>query len=65
MTDPMSWKRVSAFLSARGEFSMIIASTVVTQVAFEGIKQITLGVVVLTTVFATLAIPAFRSRLEH
>lgn len=65
MTDPMSWKRVSAFLSARGEFSMIIAGTVVTQVPFEGIKEITLGVVVLTTIFATLAIRAFRSKLER
>ncbi len=65
MTDPMSWKRVSAFLTARGEFSMIIASTVVTQVAFEGIKEITLGVVVLTTLFATLAIRAFRSKLDR
>ncbi|MFM8927654.1 MAG: cation:proton antiporter [Rhodoluna sp.] len=65
MTDPMSWKRIAAFLSSRGEFSMIIASTVVAQVAFQGIKEITLGVVVLTTVFSTLAIRAFRSRLEH
>lgn len=65
MTDPMSWKRVSAFLSARGEFSMIIAGTVVTQVPFEGIKEITLGVVVITTIFATLAIRAFRSKLER
>ncbi|NBW72899.1 MAG: cation:proton antiporter [Microbacteriaceae bacterium] len=65
MSDPMSWKRIAAFLSSRGEFSMIIASTVVAQVSFQGIKEITLGVVVLTTVFSTLAIRAFRSRLEH
>lgn len=65
MTDPMSWKRIAAFLSSRGEFSMIIASTVVAQVAFQGIKEITLGVVVITTFFSTLAIRSFRSRLEH
>lgn len=65
MSDPMSWKRIAAFLSSRGEFSMIIASTVVASVTFEGIKEITLGVVVLTTIFSTLAIRSFRSRLEH
>lgn len=65
MSDPMSWKRIAAFLSSRGEFSMIIASTVVASVTFEGIKEITLGVVVLTTIFSTLSIRSFRSRLEH
>lgn len=65
MTDPMSWKRISAFLTARGEFSKIIASTVVTQVAFEEIKEITLEGVVLTALFATLAIRAFRSKLDR
>jgi len=65
MTDPLSWKRIGAFLSSRGEFSMIIATTVVTQQALAGVKEITLAIVVLTTIFSTLAMRWYRSRLEH
>jgi CPA2 family monovalent cation:H+ antiporter-2 len=65
MSDRMSWRRIGAFLVARGEFSMIIAATVVANTAFTGLKEITLGVVVLTTVFSTLAIRYLRSHLER
>jgi CPA2 family monovalent cation:H+ antiporter-2 len=65
MTDKMSWRRIGAFLVARGEFSMIIAATVVASTAFAGLKEITLGVVVLTTIFSTLAIRFLRSPLER
>jgi CPA2 family monovalent cation:H+ antiporter-2 len=65
MSDRMSWRRIGAFLVARGEFSMIIAATVVANTAFVGLKEITLGVVVLTTVFSTLAIRYLRSHLER
>ncbi len=65
MSDRMSWRRIGAFLVARGEFSMIIAATVVANTAFAGLKEITLGVVVLTTIFSTLAIRYLRSRLER
>jgi CPA2 family monovalent cation:H+ antiporter-2 len=65
MSDRMSWRRIGAFLVARGEFSMIIAATVVANTAFTGLKEITLGVVVLTTVFSTLAIRYLRSLLER
>ena len=65
MTDPLSWKRIGAFLSSRGEFSMIIATTVVTQQALAGVKEITLAIVVLTTIFSTLAMRWYRSPLEH
>lgn len=65
LTDPMSWKRVGAFLTARGEFSMIIAGTVGASQVFDGIKEMTLAIVVLTTIFATLAMRAFRSKLER
>jgi CPA2 family monovalent cation:H+ antiporter-2 len=65
MSDRMSWRRIGAFLVARGEFSMIIAATVVANTAFIGLKEITLGVVVLTTVFSTLAIRYLRSHLER
>jgi Kef-type K+ transport system membrane component KefB len=61
----MSWKRVGAFLSPRGEFSMIIAATVSTQATLGGIKEITLAIVVLTTIVSTLAIRAFRSRFDQ
>ena len=65
MSDRMSWRRIGAFLVARGEFSMIIAATVVANTAFTGLKEITLGVVVLTTIFSTLAIRYLRSHLER
>jgi monovalent cation:H+ antiporter-2, CPA2 family len=65
MSDPMSWKRVGAFLSPRGEFSMIIAATVATQATLGGIREITLAIVVLTTIVSTLAIRAFRSRFDQ
>lgn len=63
MSDPLSWRRIGAFLASRGEFSMIIASTVATNVALSSIKEITLGVVVITATVSTLAIRAFSSRL--
>ena len=65
MSDRMSWRRIGAFLVARGEFSMIIAATVVANTAFVGLKEITLGVVVLTTIFSTLAIRYLRSHLDR
>ncbi len=64
LTDRMSWKRIGAFLLARGEFSMIIASTVVVDASMSQVKEITLGIVVVTTLASTLAIRALRSRLE-
>lgn len=63
MSDPLSWRRIGAFLSSRGEFSMIIASTVASNLALANIKEITLGVVVITATVSTLAIRAFSSRL--
>lgn len=65
LTDRLSWKRIGAFLSPRGEFSMIIASTVAVDSALAGIKEITLGVVVVTSLTSTLLIRAFRSKFEH
>ncbi len=65
LTDDMSWKRIAAFLTARGEFSMIIASTVAISGAISGVKEITLGIVLITTFSATLAMRAFRSRLDR
>jgi CPA2 family monovalent cation:H+ antiporter-2 len=65
MTDQMSWRRIGAFLAPRGEFSMIIAATVVSSSALAGLKEITLGVVVLTTIFSTVAMRTLRSKLER
>jgi CPA2 family monovalent cation:H+ antiporter-2 len=65
MSDKMSWRRIGAFLASRGEFSMIIAATVVTSSALTGIKEITLGIVVITALFSTLAIRFLRSKLER
>jgi CPA2 family monovalent cation:H+ antiporter-2 len=65
MTDQMSWRRIGALLTPRGEFSMIIAATVVSSSALAGLKEITLGVVVLTTIFSTVAMRTLRSKLER
>lgn len=65
MPDPANWKRIGAFLSARGEFSMIIAATVVADSALANVKEITLGIVVLTVLISTFSIRALRSKLER
>ena len=65
MPDPTNWKRIGAFLTARGEFSMIIAATVVADSALANVKEITLGIVVLTVLISTFSIRALRSRLER
>ncbi|MEY4655303.1 MAG: hypothetical protein RL523_702 [Actinomycetota bacterium] len=65
MTDRMSWRRIGAFLAPRGEFSMIIAATVVANTNLADLKEITLGVVVMTAIFSTLAIRYFRSQLDR
>lgn len=65
LSDKMSWRRIGAFLSSRGEFSMIIATTVVTSSSLAAVKEITLGIVVITALFSTLAIRFLRSKLDH
>ena len=65
MSDKMSWRRIGAFLSSRGEFSMIIATTVVASSSLAAVKEITLGIVVITALFSTLAIRFLRSKLEY
>ena len=65
MSDKMSWRRIGAFLSSRGEFSMIIATTVVASSSLAAVKEITLGIVVITALFSTLAIRFLRSKLER
>jgi CPA2 family monovalent cation:H+ antiporter-2 len=65
MADPMSWKRIGAFLSARGEFSMIIAGAVAINASMDNLREITLAIVVITATFSTIAIRALRSRFEH
>ena len=65
MSDKMSWRRIGAFLSSRGEFSMIIATTVVASSSLAAVKEITLGIVIITALFSTLAIRFLRSKLER
>lgn len=65
MTDPTSWKRIGALLSSRGEFSMIIASTVAMSGTFAAIKEITLGIVLITAISSTLTMRALRSSFDR
>jgi hypothetical protein len=44
---------------------MIIATTVVTSSSLAAVKEITLGIVVMTALFSTLAIRFLRSKLER
>ena len=65
LSDSMSWKRIGAFLISRGEFSMIIASTVALSGVVAGVKEITLGVVLITAISSTLAMRALRSKFDR
>ncbi|MFM2321047.1 MAG: hypothetical protein RL612_194, partial [Actinomycetota bacterium] len=65
LSDSMSWKRIGAFLISRGEFSMIIASTVALSGVVAGVKEITLGVVLITAISSTLAMRAMRSKFDR
>ena len=65
LSDKASWMRIGAFLTPRGEFSMLIAATVAGDALLASAREITLGVVVTTSVVATIAVRVLRSRFDR
>jgi monovalent cation:H+ antiporter-2, CPA2 family len=64
MTDPMSWKRAGAFLTPRGEFSMLIAALASPAVLSVNLQAITLGYVTVTAVIGSLMLRFMRSGFD-
>jgi CPA2 family monovalent cation:H+ antiporter-2 len=64
LNDPMSWRRIGAFLVPRGEFSIVIAGLASTTFFGTEIKALTGSYVILTAIVGSLLIRNFRSALE-
>lgn len=64
LVDPMSWRRVGAFLIPRGEFSVIIAGFSTTLTFSDQLKALTIGYVIITTLIASILIRFMRSGFE-
>lgn len=64
LNDPMSWRRIGAFLVPRGEFSIVIAGLASATFFGTEIKALTGSYVILTAVVGSLLIRNFRSALE-
>lgn len=64
LTDPMSWRRVGAFLVPRGEFSIVIAGLASTTFFATEIRALTGSYVILTAILGSILIRYFRSELE-
>lgn len=64
LQDPMSWRRVGAFLVPRGEFSVIIAGFSSTLIFSDQLKALTVTYVIATTLTASLLLRFFRSGFE-
>ena len=65
LADPMSWRRVGAFLTPRGEFSILIGG-LVAGVPFSGqLQALTTAYVILTAAIGSGLVVAFQSRLAE
>ena len=65
LNDPMSWRRVGAFLVPRGEFSVIIAGFSASLTFGDKLKALTITYVIATTLVASLLLRFLRSRFER
>lgn len=65
LSDPMSWRRIGAFLIPRGEFSIVIAGLASTTFFATELKALTGSYVILTAVVGSVLIRYFRSALER
>ena len=65
LNDPMSWRRVGAFLVPRGEFSVIIAGFSASLTFGDELKALTITYVIATTLVASLLLRFLRSRFER
>jgi CPA2 family monovalent cation:H+ antiporter-2 len=64
MTDQLSWLRAAAFLTPRGEFSLVIAGIASVAWFGENLAAITLSYVLVTTVISSVALKFLSSKLE-
>lgn len=64
MNDQLSWLRAAAFLTPRGEFSLVIAGIASVAWFAENLAAITLAYVLVTTVISSVALKLLSSRLE-
>lgn len=64
MTDQMSWKRAGAFLTPRGEFSMLIAALAAPAITSVSLQAITLSYVTLTAIVGSLLVRLLRSSFD-
>jgi CPA2 family monovalent cation:H+ antiporter-2 len=64
MSDKMSWRRIGAFLTPRGEFSIVIAGLVGGAVFGPEIQALTTAYVIATAVLGSVLLVAFRSQLS-
>lgn len=65
LSDRMSWRRAGAFLTARGEFSMVIAALAAPVVTAVNLQALTLTYVILTSIAASVLLWITRSHLER
>jgi monovalent cation:H+ antiporter-2, CPA2 family len=65
MTDKSSWIRAGAFLTPRGEFSMVIAALAGPAVASVSLQAVTLSYVFLTAIIGSLVIRFIRSGFDR
>lgn len=64
LSDAMSWKRAGAFLTPRGEFSMVIAALAGPAVVSINLQAITLGYVTITAIIGSLMLRFMRSGFD-
>ncbi len=64
MSDPMSWLRIGAFLTPRGEFSIVIAGLALGAPFANQLLPIALTYVLLTTLTGSILIKVFRSKFD-
>ena len=64
MNDQLAWLRAAAFLTPRGEFSLVIAGIASVAWFGENLAAITLAYVLVTTVISSVALKLLSSRLE-
>ena len=65
LSDRMSWRRAGAFLTARGEFSMVIATLAAPVVTAVNLQALTLTYVIVTSIAASVLLWITRSHLER
>ncbi|MEY3407959.1 MAG: hypothetical protein RL038_1020, partial [Actinomycetota bacterium] len=64
LTDPMSWRRVGAFLTPRGEFSILIAGLLSAASFNDQLQALTTTYVILTALIGSIYVMLWQSRFS-